>query len=317
MQDLFINFFGWSILKSPLLKFFRIDSVFRFLIKRSANFILPFYFILTKNNSNIKVNVKSTKKQLVIVSYTTSPARIDKIWLVVECILRQETKPDKLLLWLSKEQFPSKEKLPKSLLDLEKRGLDIILCDEDLRSHKKYYYTLINYPEDIMITIDDDFFYPSYLLTDLLKLHKKNPNVICSERAHLMKVENGSLSTYGKWEFLYKGHGPSFEIFQTSGGGTLYPPGSLHPEVLNKEIFLKYCKTADDVWLNIMSQLNSTQIIKSDNYFEPIPLISKHDINLSTVNVVDGQNDIQIKNVRNLLVEKLGIDPFHNLLSNK
>ena len=63
-----------------------------------------------------------------------------------------------VILWLSKEQFPDRSFIPNSLLSLEKRGLIIELCEGDLRSHKKYYYALRQYPNDIIITIDDMLF---------------------------------------------------------------------------------------------------------------------------------------------------------------
>ena len=71
------------------------------------------------------------------------------------------------------------------------------------------------------------------------------------------------------------------------------------------------------ILLTFYNLKNSIQIIKSNNYFERIPIISRQDTNLWTVNVGDGQNDKQIKNVRDLLTDKFRIDPFHNLLSNK
>ena len=46
--------------------------------------------------------------------------------------------------------------------------------DEDLRSHKKYYYTIKEYPDDIMITVDDDIFYRSDMIAKLMAYHKKD-----------------------------------------------------------------------------------------------------------------------------------------------
>jgi len=315
-HDFFIYAHGFKLREHSIFKPLKIESFIRLFILITSNYLIPIYFKLT--NLIFKTEkINGGSENAFIVSFTTFPERIEKIWLVVECLLRQKTKPDKLILWLSKDQFPSKDILPSRLLNLEKRGLEIVLCNGDLKSHKKYFYTLTEYPEDILVTVDDDFFYPSTLLSDLLRLHKKYPNAICCERAYLMKVENGELSPYGSWKYLLDGFGPSFEVFQTSGGGTLYPSGSLHPEVLNKDIFLKYCKTADDVWLNIMSQLNFTQIIKSDKYYELLPIISNSVINLSTVNVLQGQNDKQLKKVREIILEKFHIDPFQKLLSKK
>src|SRR5699024_12638905 len=66
------------------------------------------------------------------------------------CLLRQTYPPDKIILWLAKEQFEGRNTLPNNLLDLEKRGLEIVFCDEDLRSHKKYYYAIKKFSKDIL-----------------------------------------------------------------------------------------------------------------------------------------------------------------------
>jgi hypothetical protein len=311
LLDFLIRLFGLKWKNNFFIKSLKLDSVFRVTIKGFCNFIIPFYFKYSNSNNNI--NDFSERK--VIVSFTTFPGRINSIWLVVECMLRQKFKPDKIILWLSINQFPSKEHLPLQLLEYENKGLEIHLCQGDLRSHKKYYYALKQFPNDLLITIDDDFFYPSNLISDLMELHKKYPKAICCERGHLMKVSKDILFPYNNWEYLNSGRGPSFDIFQTSGGGTLYPPSSLHPEVFNKEFFLEHCKTADDVWLNMMSQLNSTKIIKSNNHFEPIPIFIKSDFKLSAINVSDNQNDVQIKKVRDFVISKFKKDPFCNFVS--
>ena len=49
--------------------------------------------------------------------------------------------------------------IPDNLLGYyNKKQLEIIFVEEDLRSHKKYYYAFKEYQNDIIITIDDDIF---------------------------------------------------------------------------------------------------------------------------------------------------------------
>jgi hypothetical protein len=43
-------------------------------------------------------------------------------------------------------------------------------------------------------------------------------------------------------------------IFATGMGGVLYPPHSLHPDVLSVETFSRLAPTADDVWLYWMAR---------------------------------------------------------------
>ncbi|WP_090677557.1 glycosyltransferase [Myroides guanonis] len=237
----------------------------------------------------------------IIVSITSFPQRIPKIWLVIECILKQKSLPNKIILWLSKGQFPNEmEDLPRSLTKyVESNVLEIVFLDEDIRSHKKYYYAFQKFPKDVIITLDDDIYYPSNIISDLLKTHKKHPNTICCHRAHTVtKNKNNKLESYTLWEKNYGKFGPSFKIFHTSGGGTLYKKEMFNEEVLNKEVFKKLSFYADDVWLNIMAQLSGTKTIKTNYFSNLIPIYDKKAIfKLSVENLGKNGNDIQLKNL--------------------
>lgn len=268
----------------------------RFCLRFLANTILPIWFMISRKTSKKQTLLSSEKDESVIVSLTTFPARISRIWIVIECMLRQTVKPNRIILWLSKDQFPSEEFLPKRLLNLKESGLEIILCDDDLRSHKKYYYSLQNFPEDLIITIDDDLLYPSFLIEDLLKLHEKFPETIVCCRG--LKInDSDEVIKYNNLDYLYNGDGPNNNVFFTTGGGTLFTKNNFVGEVLNKNVFMENCKYADDVWLNLMAQFNNTEVVKSNNHFESIPIYNFRDIKLSSVNVDNGLNDKQLHDV--------------------
>src|SRR5699024_2660656 len=249
MINFFIELYGSIRNKNAFLTSIRFYSVERILVRVVANIILPIYLGLTANREEYQLTPSTDKDKRIIVSLTSFPARIKKVWIVIECLLRQTYPPDKIILWLAKEQFEGRNTLPNNLLDLEKRGLEIVFCDEDLRSHKKYYYAIKKFSKDILITVDDDLIYPTILISRLLDLHKKHPGTICCDRAHRITKEGSNLKSYTEWETLHKAEGPSFKLFFTSGGGTLFPPGALSKEALNKKIFMVHCKYADDIWL--------------------------------------------------------------------
>ena len=183
MVDYFDRIFTKIENKNQYLTKIKYYAILRFLIKITVNSLVPILFLLTKNKKNFSLLETDAKESpLVIVSLTSFPARIKKVWLVIETILRQSQKPDKIILWLSKEQFPSLEILPPRLLGQQKRGLQIRLVDGDLKSHKKYYYTLHEFPNDIMITIDDDIFYRSTMIEDLYNYSIRFSNTVISQR---------------------------------------------------------------------------------------------------------------------------------------
>lgn len=98
--------------------------------------------------------------------------------LVIESILRQSVKLDKVVLYLTKSQVPDVEKLSRKLLDCRKRGLEIKLCDDEIRSHTKYFYAMQEFPDDIVITVDDDLFYRSDLVATHLMNAEKYPGCV-------------------------------------------------------------------------------------------------------------------------------------------
>src|SRR5690606_12332292 len=137
-----------------------------------------------------------------IVTLTSYPARINDVWISIESIFRQIRKPDRVILWLAHDQFPERD-LPESLIQLQGRGLDIRYC-EDIRSHKKYYYTMQAYPTDIVITIDDDTYYPANTISCLMEMHQQYPDSIVANRAHLMNYKGDTLLPYHTWPRNYK-----------------------------------------------------------------------------------------------------------------
>src|SRR5690606_35475441 len=118
-------------------KFF---SLVRFLYRFFFSFFIEYYLKLFP--SKIKSLPISYGEDFLIVSLTTFPLRIGKIWIVIECILRQKLPPNKLVLTLAKSQFKNGfADLPKSTLKyLEKKLLTVDFVDDDIRSHKKYHY---------------------------------------------------------------------------------------------------------------------------------------------------------------------------------
>src|SRR5690606_36814041 len=124
----------------------KVHSLFRFLTREFVNLFMPIYFKINK------IDYQLNKRDVIIVSFTTFPVRIGKIWLVIECRLRQTLLASKILIWLSKEQFPIlKKDLPHNLAFFMKKGLrHFRFVDENIRSHKKYFYVFQRFPNDII-----------------------------------------------------------------------------------------------------------------------------------------------------------------------
>ncbi len=196
-----------------------------------------------------------------ILSLTSFPARISKVRITISTLMNQSLKPKRIILWLAEEQFPKRENgLPKSLLKLKKRGMEIRFCD-DLKPHKKYYYTMKENPDDIVITVDDDMLYPENMTEQLWKAHEKHPDAVVCQFAHRITLdEQGNIKPYREWESCYgESTNPDIRILPVGCGGVLYPPHCLDERLFNKDQIKSLCPQMDDLWLKSMALLKGTK----------------------------------------------------------
>ncbi len=280
-----------SLLKS-ILKSYKLNS-----LKKTH----PHFY---KTVSRIGIN-KTPGSPKLIVTLTSYPLRIPTIHITINTLLNQTVKPDMLILWLAQSQFPHMEKdLPHKLLRLRKYGLTINWC-ENMKSYTKLIPALKLYPNDILVTADDDVYYNPDWLEKLYDSYINNKSSIHCHRMHRIKLdETKKPLNYLQWEFCSNQMNESFLNFLTGFGGVLYPPHSLHPNVLKHELFQSLAPHADDIWFWAMAVLNHTRIKVIDNgYNNPITISDTQDIGLwRTVNI-KGANDLQLKNVLDYFFE--------------
>lgn len=283
--------------------------IMRFTIRVLANIILPLYFKATARKSCNKLHPCSKTSDRLIVTLTSFPARINHIWMVIETLLRQTVKPDMLILWLSKKQFPKGiDDLPPSLLRQTERGLTIRMVDDDYRSHKKYHYCLKEFPNDHIITVDDDVFYDTRLVERMKAAHRENPHAVITNKAHQMTyTADGHLKPYSDWN--YNTHSDS-ALFVIGAGGNLYPAKCMDAMAVDIETAMRLTPTGDDIWLNAMVRLHGTPIVHTHHYFlEQIPVINFRNVTLNTTNLASA-NDIQINGLCDYLMKQNKGCPF-------
>ena len=196
----------------------------------------------------------------IIVSLTTHGKRIYDVAFTIESIMQQSMKANRIVLWLD-ESFKGK-RLPQSLYNQQKRGLEIAYC-MDIRSYTKLVPALKRFPNDAIITIDDDMLYDYDLLERLIAAYLEAPQYVHSCRVHRIVLDDkGYPIPYSSWEQGFSEQGADTLNFATGVGGVLYPPHCLDEEVFNEEVFLDICKYADDVWFYAMALKKGTLVNK-------------------------------------------------------
>jgi hypothetical protein len=254
------------------------------------NSSVPNYYLKTKSSEKFSLN-KDKRAVEIIVTLTAIPSRIDNIWITLESIFRQSYKPDRIILWLSNEEFENIS-LPGSLLELKEKGLEINFC-ENLRSHNKYYHTIVNNPNATIITIDDDIIYTEDMISNLIQMHHEFPNAVCSNMTHLVTYHNGKLIPYVKWKPTYKKIlTPSHKLIQLGVCGVLYPPKVLPSTCFDKELIKQLSFGSDDVWLNTMCLINNTPIVTNKTFNKYFLTISgSQKVSLLSINSFQGRKD--------------------------
>jgi hypothetical protein len=255
------------------------------------------YLVVTDTSLGISEEIEYSSK--FVVSLTTYDKRLHDVYLTIESLMQQTRKADKIILWLSQSLI--NDPIPMSLKRQQNRGLEIKYCS-DIKSYKKLIPTLKCFPNEVIITVDDDVIYNNDMLDKLICAYITDPQFIYYNRGHKMKLlSSNTLDTYVNWDWCCPTSNESKLLFPTGVGGILYPPNSLDDEVFNESIFMDICGSADDVWFKAMALKKGTLAKKvytrDDKGEEYLENESMQDIALGKLNNIQNQNDRQIKAV--------------------
>lgn len=260
-----------------------------------SNLGTSLYYSLTQwlPSARIPVEKKLNDEAKVIVSLTTKPSRMGNTWLVIESILRQKEKPDAVILYLSEEEFENGPGVHPKLTALQKRGLQIIFVKDNLKPHNKYFYAMEAFPKASVVTIDDDKIYPSNLVASLKASHKKYPDSISAVMTRCIKVNGKAFESYMDWDVYPENSKPSHALLSLGVCGVLFPGGSLHKDVFDKETLKRMAPVTDDMWLKIMALRQDTKVVSLAGQYPHsfMSLPGMHSEQLRNVNITLGKND--------------------------
>jgi hypothetical protein len=272
------------------------------LLKKTIKAVLPSGLLGLGRKYYRKIYIPA-KLQPLAPSVTTSPQFIvtltsygrrvfQKAPYAVYSLFTQSVQPDRIVLWLA-----AGTKVPNKLQKMKALGLEIRFC-KDIRSYKKLIPALAAFPEDILISADDDVYYHFDWFKKLKASYIKNPQKIHCHRAHEICLdEHKQVIPYSEWRCCVKNIEYAKRLFPTGVGGVLYPPRAFNHEVLQEEVFLHLAPTADDVWFWAMAHHNGTEFTLVKDGLPEVAGIGANDDGLWKTNVAFGKNDEQIHNV--------------------
>jgi hypothetical protein len=236
----------------------------------------------------------------IIVSLTSFPARISTVHLVIKSLLQQTLLPEKILLWLSDEDFPERN-IPVELKNLCQNGLEIVFVSDNLRSHKKYFYAFEKYADKKVITVDDDLLYAEDTLERLEQMSRKYPKAVCANVIRGIAVKEGDFLPYKQWKkTVLQPLAQSLHYVAIGYGGVLYPPHCFDREIFDTQTIKTKCFLADDLWLKANELRMNIPVASGGEYFaHPVIIPRSQKISLQkNNNSSSNRNNDQWKSLR-------------------
>lgn len=194
------------------------------------------------------------------------------------------------------------ESLPRILRLLHKwRFVHIHFVQPNYKSCKKLIHALSHYPDDVLITIDDDQLYDRAMLTLLVRSYQRSPRCI---HTHAGCVPYRESSGAFVWRNDECEGIAQLALCPLGVSGVLYPPHCLDTRVFDMHTFLELAPHNDDLWFFVMGVLKGSQkiLVKGALGHSKMPAIATFESpNLWETNSQSGQNRFAIE--------------WHNLLS--
>lgn len=255
----------------------------------------------------------------VIVSMASYGKRLSSgtTYKAICSILNQTVKPSKIVLCIFwKDIFNIPFNIWK-LVFLNK--VKLFLCPKNLGPHNKWFWTISKYGYNPIVLVDDDIEYTPDMVESLLHSYIKYPNCVSARRVHKIVSFDSKILPYKQWVYECRTEKkPSYELFATNGGGTLYPPGLLCIDSSLLSL-IKKCPTADDILLKYLQLLHGAEVVWAEND-KPSGNQIKDDVVTSTAlykqNINGGLNDKYINELLNPIYihDGTGTHSFENLM---
>lgn len=194
-----------------------------------------------------------------VVSLTSFGSRTRRVHLTIESIARGSVRPRRIVLWLDEAEQLARP--PRALRRLERRGLEILAC-ENLGPHKKYFPYVSSVPRhsEPLVTADDDTVYPVDWLERLAAAHEAHPGEVLCHRARRVTFDaDGTLAPYEAWP-LAEDAEPTWRNLPTGVSGVLYPPRMLEALREAGEAFRECAPRTDDIWLHATALRTRTPV---------------------------------------------------------
>ena len=194
----------------------------------------------------------------IIISLTSHGQRVERfVPYAIYSVLQQNVLPKRIVLNLDREIWTN-DTLPPLLRHLQKTGIEVAYV-EDMGPYTKLLPAIKNYPDSIIVSIDDDIYYDENMVGELLSAYDKSDqkSIICRNGMRLHK-KDGKFLSYTEQPHISECDDAPGIPFGVSG--VLYPPHVFDEEIFNRKVYEKLCPRTDDIWIGIMALINKVNV---------------------------------------------------------
>ncbi len=202
----------------------------------------------------------------------------------------------KVVLTLYKDDIQYITKDLQALID--NNLIELIVAEENLKSHLKYFYVMQKYKNLPIITIDDDIIYPVKMFEYMLEEHRKNPNVVLCRSCQQFTYTNNEINNTKQW--LWNPINDIAHINHAEGyAGILYPPNCLNisnnliPEIYDTIM-------SDDIYLSILEIRNRIKVYYLPKMRHEFILSTKGEDSISLHPNIIAINDSYVKKFKDV-----------------
>jgi hypothetical protein len=198
---------------------------------------------------------------MIIVSLTTYPKRYKRLKEVLPYILNQTLKFDKLCIVIDDNIAENEIQDYLLLKDLDSR-IEILFGESKWRSANKLLTTYKKYPNDIIITCDDDMYYPNTAFQEMYDVWLKNKECIIAQEINPAQIDCLTVKYINSFDVMLR----QKEFGKYLSVCCLFPPRSLEDtDVYNYDNF-KYVTNGnhDELWFWIHTTIKGIYVIGLD-----------------------------------------------------
>ena len=205
---------------------------------------------------NLNSCMKPYNGEKYIVSFTTFPARYQYAAMMVSCLLEKQVYKDMhIVMTLFKDDYKKLDGDLKKLVD--GGALEVIVAEENLGPHLKYYHAMLKYYDKPIITVDDDREYSPNVIAGLVEKYESlsYKSVVAVSAPKMKRIYDWTgLVPYGDWcldSQRLKPNEQSYVAVTEGFAGVLYPAECFDFKNIDLDE-LKSILYQDDIYLKVL-----------------------------------------------------------------